>query len=394
MINTFAGDINLKVFDRNIANELYARPQPQGPQAPGALQDAGQGEGRYGGGFVNLQQSGQKGFQTHLKFKGKINAMAAGDLNEDGTVQIVTATDYQIYIYKLKGNKLVVDKKLDFGSTNRIIALDIADINNNGFPEIFVTSLNIHREGVNSFVLEYNGNSYKTLTDDESYYFRVVDGENKSKILLGQKSSVNPFKGDIYTMLPSGNQYDKERKLIMPDSASVLSLAMGPVTSKDAKESVLINEHSHLNVLNDAGSIEWEGNSKFGGTAHYVLLARDDIDASFQERMYFNPRIQFYDIGDDGKPEVFVVKNEEVGGGTLGKYKRFKKGSLEILSWDGISLAPAFKTKSVQGWISDFVIADIDGDSVDELIVSVVGKSKLLINLADQTSNIISYKLE
>ncbi len=204
MINTFAGDINLKVFNRNIANELYAGPQPQGPQAPGALQDAGQGTRGYGGGFVNLQQSGQKGFQTHLKFKGQINAMAAGDLNEDGTVQIVTATDYQIYIHKLKGNKLVVDKKLDFSSTNRIIALDIADINNNGFPEIFVTSLNIHREGVNSFVLEYNGNSYKTLTDDESYYFRVVDGENKSKMLLGQKSAVNPFKGDIYTMLPSG----------------------------------------------------------------------------------------------------------------------------------------------------------------------------------------------
>ncbi len=154
MINTFAGDINLKVFNRNIANELYARPQPEGPQAPGALQGADQGTRGYGGGFVNLQQSGQKGFQTHLKFKGQINAMAAGDLNDDGTIQIVTATDYQIYIHKLKGNKLVVEKKLDFGSTNRIIALDIADINNNGFPEIFVTSLNIHRQGVNSFVLE------------------------------------------------------------------------------------------------------------------------------------------------------------------------------------------------------------------------------------------------
>ena len=180
----------------------------------------------------------------------------------------------------------------------------------------------------------------------------------------------------------------------MPGSASVLSLAMGPVTSKDAKESVLINEHDHLNVLNEAGSIEWEGSGKFGGSGHYVLLPRNDIDASFQERIYFNPRIQFYDIEDDGMLEVFVVKNEEVGGGTLGKYKRFTKGSLEILSWDGISLAPAFKTKSVQGWISDFVIADIDGDSIDELIVSVVGKSKLLINVADQTSNIISYKLE
>jgi len=221
-----------------------------------------------------------------------------------------------------------------------------------------------------------------------------VDGENSSKVLLGQKSAANPFKGDIYTLLPSGNHYDRDRKLVMPHSASVLSLAMGPVTSTDAKESVLINEHGRLNILNDAGSIEWEGNNKFGGSAHYTLLPRNDPDASLQERIYLNPRIQFYDIGDDGKPEVFAVRNEELGGGSLGMVKRFSKGSLEILSWNGISLAPAFKTRSVQGWISDFAIADIDGDSIDELIVSVVGRAKLLLNLSEVTSNIISYKLE
>jgi len=387
MVNTFAGDINLKVFNRSIANEMYARPQPQSPGTPQYA------EGRAGG-FVNLQQTGQKGFQTRLKFKGQINAMAVGDVNKDGIGQVVTATDSELLIHKLEGNKLLVEKKLEFKSTHRIVSLDIADINKNGYPEIFVTALNIHREGLQSFVLEYNGSTYVTLTDDEPYYFRVIDGQDSAKILLGQKSVGHPFKGDIYIMKASGRQYIKDKKLRMPRSASVLSLAKGSVTAKDAVEYVLINEHGRLSVLSDTGNIDWEGNNKFGGTAHYFLLPLKDPDGSYQERVYLNPRIKFYDIGDDGKVEVLAVRNEELAGGAFGRYKRFTKGSLEILSWNGISLAPVSKTRSVQGWISDFAIADIDGDGRDELVVCVVGKSKIFSGAKGGSSNIISYKLE
>jgi len=392
MVNTFAGNINLKVFNRSIANEMYAGPKKT--QSQGGSQYSGGQEGSNTGGFINLQQTTQKGFQTHLKFKGQINAMAAGDLKNEGNIQVVTATDSEILIHKLKGTRLLVEKKLEFASTHRIISLDIADINKNGYPEIFVTSLNILREGLKSFVLEYNGSKYITLTDDESYYLRVIDGPDEDKILLGQKSAVNPYKGKIYHMKANSSRYVRDKRIRMPRSVSVLSLAKGAITAKDSSEYVLINEHGRLRVVTDGGKIDWEGNKKFGGTTHYFLLPRDDTDSTFQERIYFNPRILFYDVRGDGKKEIFVVRNEEFGGGALGRYKRFTKGSLEILSWNGIALNPVAKTRTVQGWISDFAIDDLDGDGKEELIVSVVGKPKLLMGAKGQVSNIISYQLE
>lgn len=394
MVNTFAGDINLKVFNRSIENELYAVPAQRGGQSKGGLQYA-EGEMQNNqGGFVNLQQVNQIGFTTHAKFDAQINAMAVGDLTHDNKLQVVTATDYEILIHKLEGTRLLLEKKLEFSSTHRIVSLDIADINKNGFPEIFVTSLNIHLTGLKSFVLEYNGSAYATLTEDESFYFRVIDGPDKEKILLGQKYAAHPFQGKIYTMRAAGNGYAMDKSLRMPRSASVLSLAKGSVTTSSEQEVVLINENGHLSVVTDTGKIEWQGEKLFGGTAHYFLLPRNDTDASYQERVYFSPRILFYDIGADGKPEIIAVRNEELAGGAFGRYKRFTQGSLEVLSWNGIALAPVAKTRSVQGWISDFAIADMDGDGKDELLVAVVGKAKVFAGTKGQPSSIISYKLE
>jgi TolB-like protein len=392
MVNTFAGDINFKVFNRKIANDMYAVPKVSPSQ--GGIQYSNGQEGRNSGGFINLQQASSKGFQTHLKFKGQINALAVGDLKKNGSVQVVTATDYEIFIHKFEGSRLLVDKKLDFSSTHRIISLDIADINKNGFPEIFVTSLDIHRLGLKSFVLEYNGSAYVTLTDNESFYYRVIDGPDKDKILLGQKSAVHPFKGKIYTMKAAGSRYIKEKRLRMPRSASVLSLAKGSVLGKDSEDYVLINEYGRLTMATDTGKIDWEGNTIFGGTSHYFLLPKNDTDATLQERIYFHPRILFYDIDGDDKKEIFAVRNEELAGGAFGRYKRFTKGSLEILSWNGMAIAPVAKTRTVQGWISDFSIADIDGDGRDELMVCVVPKSKIFTGKNRFSSNIISYKLE
>ena len=117
-------------------------------------------------------------------------------------------------------------------------------------------------------------------------------------------------------------------------------------------------------------------------------------DASYQDRAYFNPRVKFSPVGQDKKDKAFIVSNSEVGGGSLGRIKRFKEGRIEIMSWNGIALAPVFQTISFPGWISDFDIADIDNDGINELVISVVGRTKLAILSKDKTSNIISYKLE
>jgi len=390
LVNAFAGDINMKVFNRDIDNKLYVRPQEQHPTL-GGLQYAG-GAGIHGGGMMAMQAS--RGFSTHLKTGDVIRAMTTGDLNEDGRLQVVTATDASLQIYHLEGNLLVEETHLDYASYLRIIGLDVADINGNGYPEIFVTAMTINRETLSSFVVEYNGSSYTTIQDGLSYYFRVMDSVDGNPVLYAQDKGRGPYAGKIYIMSPANDAYREEKSIRVPRGTSVLSLARGPVSKENADEFLSINQHHRLVLINDAGSDEWESTEKYGKTNNYWFSGPKGADNSYREREYVNPRIKFHPVGEDRKKKAFLVSNNELGGGAIGRIKRFKEGRVEIMSWNGIALAPVFQTVPLQGWVSDFDVADIDNDGIEELVISVVTRSKVAILASDKTSNIISYKLK
>ena len=377
LVHRFAEDVNLKVFDRDIQPKRYAA-----PEQPVYADEAYRAQAR------------ETRFETHLEFPGVITALGAGDLNRDGRMRMVAATDHDLMIYRMEGRQLVQETVLNFSSALRFVGLDVADINRNGFPEIFVTSLTIHRDGLSSFVLEFDGAGYKTLTDSEPYYYRVSNIPGRSEpVLLAQKSAGHPFKGDITTMKADNRSYIPDQKLSLPRNVSVLSLAQGPVTAEGGNECVLINGNGRLAVVDEVGKIRWEGTQRYGGTDHHFLLPRADTDASFQERVYLPSRIQFLPSGESGPPEVLTVQNKELGGGALGMYKRFTGGNLEFHSWNGIALSPVFQARPVETWISDFVVADMDGSGRPRIWTSVVGKLNLSLSDAGRTSNVISYSL-
>ena len=249
LVNSFAGDINMKVFNRNIDNKLYALPQEQNPTL-GELQYTG-GAGSYGGGMMAMQAN--QGFTTHLKVEEVIRAMATGDLNKDGRIQVVSATDSALQIYHLEGSLLTEEISLEYASYLRIIGLDVADINGNGYPEIFVTAMTINKETLSSFVVEYNGSSYTTLQDGLSYYFRVMNTKDGTPVLYAQDKGRGPYAGKIYIMSAANDTYMEEKSIRVPRGTSVLALARGPVREGSGDEFLSINQHHRLVHIKKAG---------------------------------------------------------------------------------------------------------------------------------------------
>ena len=63
------------------------------------------------------------------------------------------------------------------------------------------------------------------------------------------------------------------------------------------------------------------------------------------------------------------------------------------MSWNGLSLAPNWKTNDIDGRISDYAIGDFDNDGSDEIVAAVVIKEGATVGMKSK-SVVIAYDLK
>jgi TolB-like protein len=395
LVNTFAEDINQKVFNRGVRNKNQnARPENTDAQRGFQSTERQEGSSQNNSPFINTRASGKKDFIKRFRIGEVLTCMATGDTDNDGQIDVVTATDTEIKILQPQGNLLVEKKKISDISNIEIVAMDIADINGNGIPEIFVTALTALRKHVNSFIIEYDkAKGYQIIAKNKPYYYRVIETKENGKILFGQKKGMSPFNNKIYKMQWENNDYALGERIKTPRKVSVLSLTNGTIGDKGISEYFNINESGYLNIFNDNGKEEWRARETTGGSKHFFILADIGIGQTNENRTFLHPRLKLYDNKHDGQNELFVIHNLEINS-VMKRYKKFVKGTIEISSWNGMAIAPISKTRTVQGWISDFAIADTDNNGTDELLVSVVEDEKTSAFTGKNRSYIISYNLQ
>ena len=61
--------------------------------------------------------------------------------------------DHNLYVFKYDGEKLSLFQKIETGTQNNFLTIDVADVNPNGFAEIIVTA--VAEDDLRSFILEY-----------------------------------------------------------------------------------------------------------------------------------------------------------------------------------------------------------------------------------------------
>ena len=133
------------------------------------------------------------------KLKHALVSIAVGDLLGNQSNELVAVSNKDLFVYQYSQGKLQQLAKIPAGKKDRFIWVSVADINQNGRDEIFVSNqkkLSGTQIKHSSFVLEWDGNQFATLARDVDYYVRAVRIPGEPVRLLGQKSA------DDGTLLP------------------------------------------------------------------------------------------------------------------------------------------------------------------------------------------------
>jgi TolB-like protein len=326
----------------------------------------------------------------------RIRGLSLGDVTGDGKIETVVVSSQKLIVYRLDDRRFHKIEEIEGKKHLQYIAVDVADINQNNHAEIFVTALNANSGNLESFVLEWTGSNLVPITGIEKWYFRVQNDLKRGPLLLGQKRSHGDlFHGNVYELVWRGGAYQPQQKVQLPKGVNLFEFARGDVLSNGSSTTLVLADDDHLRVYSPSGEQQWESADPYSGSEHY--LERTDNPEELgtdnpEELVYLPHRLLLADLNGDGEIEVILVNNQRSTGRYFKRFRRFKSGQIESLSWDGLGLTSRWQTRKLSGYISDYALQDIDNDGKVELVAAIVSQRGNLMKRAK--SSIIAFDIE
>lgn len=296
---------------------------------------------------------------------------AAADLEGTGSLQYVFSDGAKLHIFKQWPSgwreewvEIIAYPPGEMQHFN----IDVADINGNGRPEIFVTGM--LNGTVISFVIEFKDGVYQRIADVPGF-LRVVASSQKGGILLGQGyNPVSFFAGQPKQYVWLDGKYVPTAEFPLPKGVNLYGFAYA-----DAGEAspllVALDSNDQLLVYSN-GVIIWKSEEKYPTVGKAVIKPLTGIDAMLTpsteidktRRVKISGRVFTADLNGDGRDEILVPKN--TGATFLSSYN---EAEFIDLGWTGARLEQRWNIKDIPGVVLDYQVVRQQGSGTQVLAI-------------------------
>lgn len=318
--------------------------------------------------FLSVDLIQREPWSTYNIEDGRI--MAMGDINNNGELELVISDGNNIKIYSQKRG-MREEWLIEGSPSERHLSIDVLDMNNNGYAEVFVTTMISERE-MRSFVLEYHPSGVVKKIKDNIPYFLRVSG---NRLLMQKSGFINKFSGPVYEGIFQDGEYRPAAPLNLPEGLNIYGFTHVDWQESGKSHLLTFDDKGFLHLYDEAGNSIWNSGESYGKPDISVERAQIVL-GDLSEEWFIRARL--IAIKTDRGQEVFVVKKiPEV---KIMPGLGYKEAEVYSLWWDGGTMDIKPVLKGLPGRVSDYSIAGnklfliVRGNMLAFLKNSVAGK--------------------
>ena len=299
----------------------------------------------------------EKSSITELPFEAQL--FAAADLDGNGALEYVFSDGARLHVYQQSASgwrEIWAEPAVSGTRDIQHINLDVADINGNGRPEIFVTEMLNGK--VVSYVVEYREGLYQRIADVPGF-LRVINYPGMGRILIGQDYDPRSFfSGPPRQYLWTDGKYMLGSDISLPSGVGLYGFVFANV-GETSPLLMVLDEKNHVVVYSKDNRI-WRSEEAYPTVGIKVSKPATDpagaisesvAEAEKSQKVRVAGRVLALDMNGDGKDEIVLVKN--IGDSFLGAYA---KAEIVSLGWTGTRLEQRWTIKDIPGAVPDFQI--------------------------------------
>lgn len=273
-----------------------------------------------------------------------MTSMAIGRTRADKGVEVFITGERYLRYY-LKTRTLQYVSAVAFNPDEKIIGVDVADLDHDQSQEIYVTVLKEGRPASQVYILE--NNQFKKIADNIPYVLRSIALDGKDRKIYAQNiNNSGNFAGDVFQLNKRGMDFIAENPLQLPQFGNLYSF--NRFTGSDGKQLYIVNHpDGYLLVYSVDGKLLWKSRDKFGGSEALLCQAENRETTAPVCNSYLHQRLQVSKAGD-----IFVVRNTGQSGSGLNRH--FTKSGVIIFFWNGSSLQERLRTAQSHSYLADY----------------------------------------
>ncbi|WP_456473293.1 FG-GAP-like repeat-containing protein [Desulfolithobacter sp.] len=276
------------------------------------------------------------------------------DLDGDGTREIVLATRQALYIYQYVDEHFTRKGVIDLADYIAIHAINIADLNGNGRPEIYVSASN--RMEPASAIIEWNGKQATFIRRDVNWYLRPSVDPTRKQILLGQKSGIDSPVGEtIYELsYGPGNVLQPVQKISIPPGYTLFDFALVDLDQDGSQEIVGLDRGNKMHIFDRQGALLWKSGASYGASRNYYGTKSISSEMMFK----IHTRITARDMNGDGRPDLIIGRNRLTHVPYLKKMQYFEGSSIACLSWKDGRMYTLWETAKLPDYTAGYQVVN------------------------------------